>query len=150
MEQATYRAVVGLVFTTAKDQVTLIRKNRPEDQRHRLNGIGGTCIKDEHYLSTMRRKAIEEAGYEGLEWKLYGFKRGPIVKQVGSVEIQDGFYEIAYFSAFTNDTPRTRTDEHVLQYPLYALNGLHIVEDLRYMIPAALQETVCLLEVLSK
>ena len=51
---------VGFEFTASNDLVLLIRKNRPEWQKGKLNGIGGHIKVGETPLEAMRREFEEE------------------------------------------------------------------------------------------
>lgn len=56
------RYVVGFVFSQDRTKVLLIRKNRPEWQAGRLNGIGGKIESNETALAAMAREFAEECG----------------------------------------------------------------------------------------
>lgn len=52
--------VLGFAFY--KDKVILIKKNRPEFQKDKLNGIGGKIEKNEDAIGAMVREFKEETG----------------------------------------------------------------------------------------
>ncbi len=52
--------VVGLIFTPDYEQVLLIRKNHPDWQTGRLNGIGGKVKDKESFTAAMFREFKEE------------------------------------------------------------------------------------------
>lgn len=54
--------VVGLIFSPGRNSVVLIRKNRPEWQKGRLNGIGGKIETGEAPDQAMARECEEETG----------------------------------------------------------------------------------------
>lgn len=51
--------VLGFMFSADLRDVLLIRKQRPEWQRGRLNGLGG-CVVSENYFQAMAREFNEE------------------------------------------------------------------------------------------
>jgi len=55
--------VMGFIFNETGDKVLLMRKNKPEWQAGRWNGIGGKIKEDEFSLEAMRRECEEETGY---------------------------------------------------------------------------------------
>lgn len=68
MAQREY--VAGLMFSIDEDSVLLIRKNRPEWQVGKLNGIGGKIEEKESNTVAMCREFEEETGIrtEQREW----------------------------------------------------------------------------------
>lgn len=56
------RMVVGFAFTEDRESVILIRKNRPEWQKGKLNGVGGHIHQGEHPNKAMEREFEEETG----------------------------------------------------------------------------------------
>jgi 8-oxo-dGTP diphosphatase len=61
--------VAGLLFSPSGEHVLLIRKNRPEWQRGKLNGIGGHIEDGEAPLAAMIREFKEETGMTVKNWK---------------------------------------------------------------------------------
>lgn len=59
--------VVGFLFNPQMDTVTLIRKDRPEWQAGKLNGVGGAMREDEDGIEAMIREFKEETGVETNE-----------------------------------------------------------------------------------
>ncbi len=57
------RFCVGFLFNPDMSQVVLIRKNRPEWQAGRLNGVGGRLEDGETPLRGMQRKFKEETAW---------------------------------------------------------------------------------------
>lgn len=53
--------VAGFVFSADFEQVALIRKNKPEWQAGKLNGIGGKVEAGETTIAAMNREFAEEA-----------------------------------------------------------------------------------------
>lgn len=66
--------VIGFIFNATKDKVLLVRKNKPEWQVGRWNGMGGKigdhvgCI-SETPLEAMRRECKEETGLVDCDWE---------------------------------------------------------------------------------
>jgi 8-oxo-dGTP pyrophosphatase MutT (NUDIX family) len=69
--------VLGFAFTF-DGRVALIRKNRPEWQAGRLNGIGGHVSDVESHISAMAREFYEETGTHIPQelWTYRGLMRG--------------------------------------------------------------------------
>ena len=66
---------IGIVFSHNLKCVFLLRKNRPDWQAGKLNGIGGHIEEGEEPLNAMRREALEETGYKGI-WIPFGVFHG--------------------------------------------------------------------------
>lgn len=125
------RYVLGFCFATYTDRVLLIKKNKPEWQKGRLNGIGGKIEEGETPLQAMVREAKEEADITP-EWFPYGVYRGP-------------GYEIFLFTATDSDSIvnyRSMTDEEVVCLSMATevpwRNELAMIWNLNWMIPLAL------------
>lgn len=113
------RYVLGFLFNDDLSQVTLIRKNKPEWQKGRWNGIGGKIEEGEEPLAAMEREGEEEANISP-GWIAFGVLSG------------DG-WEIHLFWARLPDVDmgavKTMTDEEVR---IFRTEGilLGIVQDL--------------------
>lgn len=59
--------VLGFVFSPDEREIVLLRKNRPEWQAGKLNGVGGHVEEDELIDNAMVREGREELGVE-LPW----------------------------------------------------------------------------------
>lgn len=70
--------VVGFVFDINSERVALIRKNRPNWQAGRLNGIGGKVEEGESPSAAMHRECKEEAGLDvhASAWGHFGILFG--------------------------------------------------------------------------
>lgn len=66
--------VVGFMFSNDRQFVVLIRKNRPEWQAGKLNGIGGKIEDGETPRGAMVREFFEETGVQTSEkdWNMKG------------------------------------------------------------------------------
>ena len=60
--------VVGFMFDSSKQKVVLIRKNKPEWQKGKLNGVGGKIEVDETPIDAMIREYKEETGVIRNGW----------------------------------------------------------------------------------
>lgn len=103
--------VVGLIVDKF-DYVLLIRKNRPEWQAGRLNGIGGRVEEGETPYEAMVRECSEECGLGLYNWL-----------QLGTVTNNTN-YTLYYFIAETSNiiAAKSMTDEEV---EIYHLDHLH-------------------------
>lgn len=61
--------VVGFLFSDNLKYVILVKKNRPEWQAGKLNGVGGKIEPNEHPHDAMVREFKEETGADILLWK---------------------------------------------------------------------------------
>lgn len=71
----TARFTLGIIFSADLEHVYLLRRDHPEFQAGKLNGVGGKLEPGETWLDCMAREAVEEAGYFG-DWECLGSKRG--------------------------------------------------------------------------
>ena len=115
--------VVG--FISDKKKVLLIKKNRPEWQKDKFNGIGGKVEWGEDSLAAMIRETKEETGLEGLYWELIEkvvFSSGGIL-----------YIYKAITSTKTIETYRSLTDEKV---ELFSIDKLpkNIISDIKLVI----------------
>lgn len=70
--------VLGFAFNKSREYVLLIRKEKPEWQRGKLNGIGGKIEPNESGHQAMRREFREETGIDCDRWALYCQLSGPV------------------------------------------------------------------------
>jgi 8-oxo-dGTP diphosphatase len=71
---------VGFLFSFDKQKVALIRKQRPDWQKGRLNGVGGHVEIGETALQCMGREFHEEVEYPSLyktEWRQFAVLDSP-------------------------------------------------------------------------
>lgn len=66
--------VLGFAYTP-DNKVLLIKKNKPEWQKGKLNGIGGKIELNETPLEAMNRETLEESGLK-LTWQAGGVIKG--------------------------------------------------------------------------
>ena len=115
------RFAMGYLFD-GKGNVALIRKNRPDWQKGRLNGIGGKIEKGEAPLQAMVREFREEAG-AAVMWRQFAELTG------------DG-YRLYCFTAKDKVEITTMTDEEVGWYPVDDLPA-NVLANARFLIPMA-------------
>lgn len=60
--------VLGFLFNSRKDEVLLVRKNKPEWMSGRFNGIGGKIDSDKTPFCAMQRESLEEIG-DSCDWR---------------------------------------------------------------------------------
>lgn len=117
--------VIGFAFTENLDEVVLIRKNRPEWQAGKLNGVGGKVEEGESFSSAIGREFEEETGVlrENQSWKL--------IATMGD----NHDYKLFIFAAqgdWAMDATTT-TDENVARY-----NVMDLIESSFDIDPAAI------------
>lgn len=115
----------GFAFNADLDNVALIRKERPDWQRNRWNGIGGHMEDGETPEECMRREFREETSVDLTKWTHFATLRNPR----GTVYM---------FYAVNNDIydAVTMTDETVEVMPIDDLP--EVLPNLRWLIPMAL------------
>lgn len=119
--------VNGFLFNKDRSMVALIRKEKPEWQKDRLNGIGGKIEDGETPLFAMQREFEEETGAVVEDWHHFAalFHSGHIIH---------------FFVSFEQDTVKlnSTTDEKVGWYLVSNLNSQPIIGNLKWLIPLAL------------
>jgi len=81
--------VCGFVFNMNRDVVLLIKKNKPDWQRNRTNGIGGKIEDGETAMEAMNRETTEETG------KKFNWQKTIVLNGAG--------FRVHFFRAFTDD-----------------------------------------------
>jgi 8-oxo-dGTP diphosphatase len=133
---------LGFYFNPEGTKVVLIEKLKPKWQKGRLNGIGGKLEGTElptvgrtlsqTYLACMVREFKEETGIETKpeDWEEFASYRG------------DGWY-MYIFKAF-GDVTKAKTME-AEEVKVVDVNNLpeNVINNLRFLIPMALQDDIC-------
>jgi 8-oxo-dGTP diphosphatase len=125
--------VVGFLFSEECDRVALVRKNRPEWQAGKLNGIGGKIEANETPDEAMVREFEEETGMMVPKWEefctlegdnslVYCFKAIGDVTQVRTVETE-------------------RIEVHSVER-LLNFNYSEALPNLRWLIPMAMEQNM--------
>lgn len=119
--------VCGFCFDYQRENVVLIRKNRPDWQKGKLNGVGGHVNVNEKPIDAMSREFMEEAGVDVWAWNEFCVYEGDD-------------YIVHFFKAFSQsiDKVRTITDEIVGIYELTPFLFNDTLPNLKWLIPLAL------------
>lgn len=129
----TKRYVAGFAFNAAKDKVVLIRKNRPEWQAGKLNGVGGKIEDgDVDGYAAMCREFREETGVETMpdDWAYY-------------LTLKSDFGYVQFFYAFDDRfmEAKTQSDEQVEIISVdFDLIKQQSISNLMWLIAIALDE----------
>lgn len=119
--------VCGFYF--CNDSVVLIRKNKPDWQSGKLNGVGGALEPDEYPIDAMRREFREEASKHTsvLDWRFFALLR-------------TNDCEIHFYAAHgTASGVSSGTDESIYFVPVHEIATHPVVlPNLRWLIPLAL------------
>lgn len=120
------RYSVGFCFAYGKSHVVLIRKNKPDWQRGKLNGVGGHVEKGEKPIECMVREFHEETGVKTYErdWKQFA-------KKVGT-DFEVNFFATANGAAYS--LAHTTTEEGIEHWNTSELSEFETVPTLQAMI----------------
>ena len=120
--------VTGFLFDDHEELVVLVRKNRPEWQAGKFNGVGGKLEPGETPAEAMRREFREEAGVDVQEWTHF-------------ITIFGKDFKVHFFYAHTPliTQVKTMTDEMIMVYPVNAIGQDYdeVVCNLRWLVPMA-------------
>jgi|LakMenEpi08Oct12_1017439.scaffolds.fasta_scaffold06618_1 8-oxo-dGTP diphosphatase len=117
--------VVGFLFNESLDQIALIRKEKPDWQRGKINGIGGKIEENESPEQAMRREFNEEAGLDVENWKKF-------ITLNGDDFVVHFFYVIG--DPYATDT---MTEEQIVVIHIDDMEELPLLTNLYWMIPMA-------------
>jgi 8-oxo-dGTP diphosphatase len=134
----TYKEyVVGFLFelhdlkyTQETSNILLIQKEHPEWQKGYLNGIGGKIEPGELPIDAMNREFAEESGITGINWQHFA---NVICGEKHKVYFYRGFAKIDILNS-----SKQMTDESIYNIPLRHINHYNVIENLKYLIPLAL------------
>lgn len=128
--------VCGFMFSEDKSKVALIRKQKPNWQKGKLNGVGGKIDRDENEMDTMIREFEEETGYSTnrLQWRR-------LVKLIGWNGSEE--WKVYFFYTFDNNIEKLKTveDEKIEIHNTIDLYKLDVIPNLLWLIPMALTES---------
>lgn len=132
--------VLGFMFDPSLNRVVLIRKNRPEAQKNRYNGIGGKIEKGEVPLQAMEREFWEETGLaanreNNIYWDQIGILHGR-QKYTENEWIVNVFTTISPSSKIFEEV-FSKTDENVEIHYIDALPET-CMGNIYWLVPAAL------------
>lgn len=126
--------VLGFAFTPDLENVLLIKKNRPEWQKGKYNGLGGKLKHFETPLQAMVREFKEEADIETIEqdWKPVGTLTG-IAK-----DINDDWIVYVFFSKINIPHLYESVEGKTEDFPVKELpNNEQHITNLSWLINAA-------------
>lgn len=122
--------VNGFLFSEDKQRVVLVKKNRPDWQAGKFNGVGGHVESGEFHRTAMRREFKEETGLLVKNWNPF-------------LIISNRVWEVHFFfSVGPVDKCKTVTDEEVVVVPVNNL-PVNIISNLKWIIPLALDPQMC-------
>jgi len=139
--------VLGFCFSRDKEEVVLIRKNRPEWQKGKLNGVGGKIEpEDASPLHAMVREFKEETGVDTIDRindEMNGWKH--FATMTFEDDIMGGKAIVYCFKMFSNVCYQCKTieTEQVLCLPLNSelIKSLSL-DNLQVLIPMALHNGI--------
>ena len=122
---------LGFLFSKNHKKVVLIKKNSPNWQRGKLNGIGGKINKNEMKISGMIREFKEETNIHFTKWiqfcELYK-------ESEWWVHCYKGFLD------FKEDIEYSTEEGEVRTYKVDELNTLRILPNVKWLIYLALDK----------
>jgi 8-oxo-dGTP diphosphatase len=131
-EQKNWRHyTVGFCFSPSLEEVVLIRKAKPDWQKGKLNGVGGSFEEGEDMFQCMEREFKEETTIEQKGWQ--HFATGWYDCHQGSCAVH---YLVSRFEARHHFIPRMPIE----QPDWYSINLVHthlIIPNLLWLIPMA-------------
>ncbi len=119
--------VNGFLFSPDKKKIVLIRKQRPDWQKFKLNGIGGRIEQGETPIDAMKREFMEEAGLEIDNWHNFSKMEGEEWVVYMYVSSSDE-YTKAY----------SKTDEEVEIHYVFDIANLDVIPNLKWLIPMSI------------
>lgn len=124
------RYCLGFAFDTSGN-VALIRKNRPDWMKGKLNGVGGKANDGETCCQAMVREFQEETGVitSPFMWKRFASITNNINYDI------DVFHIL--LSQETLSECKTTTDEEVLIIPKHKINEYYVENELPWLIELA-------------
>jgi 8-oxo-dGTP diphosphatase len=130
--------VLGFLFSPDLSRVVLIRKERPQWQAGKLNGVGGKVDPGEDAYTAMVREFREETGLTEPSWIQYATIGGPDAAKNHTSEFK---LTVFYATSAYYDTVTSITDEKVGFYSVDRLmedTGTVTVPNVRWLVQMAL------------
>ena len=127
------RYVAGFLFTPDRQEVVLIKKNKPTWQAGRLNGVGGKVQDGELWANGMAREFREETGVTipAHAWQ-------------HTVTLFNEHFECWFFRAFSPEARNVKTveqEEVRLHHIQDVVSGyLPVIDNLHWLIPLQLDQ----------
>lgn len=121
--------VVGFMFNEERDTVVLVKKERPDWQKGRWNGVGGHIEDGEIAREAMVREFYEETGIDTsyLDWTSYA----------NALE-EDNFSIVFYYAIGDIEKARTMTDEIIELKAIESIPYIPTIENLNWLIHLAI------------
>lgn len=135
--------VVGFIFSKDKQQTLLIKKNRPNWQVGKYNGVGGKVEEGELPIAAMQRECIEECGLDIGVWK----ERGIIQGEGYSVHV---FLAEQSIQDMLIATTWNKTDESVSVFRLDELDLVQAIPQLNWLVSLILDKEVINFDIAQK
>lgn len=127
------RYVVGFIFSKDKNQVLLIRKDRPHWQVGKFNGVGGKVEEKETIIEAMKRECFEESGLTLDNWLC----KGTIVGKDYLVSI---FITETSLDNLLLAQNYVKKDEPCKVFNLDELDQIQTISQLKWLIPMVLDK----------
>lgn len=125
----TQHYVAGFLFSEDRNKIALVKKEKPEWQRGRFNGIGGKIEAGESPRDAIIREFKEETGVEIEEWDEFCVIKG-------------ASWQVFFYRAFSdkiNDVTTMETEEiNVFHIELDCVYEMNLISNLKWLIPMAL------------
>ncbi len=119
--------VLNFLFSPDMTKVAMIRKERPEWQAGKLNGIGGKVESQELARDAAIREFAEETGVYIDDWT-----------QFGRMECQGKWIVYCFTTVGDVSQVRTRTDEQVGVFLVSDLREEKTIENILWLVPLAI------------
>lgn len=130
--------VVAFAFNNDLSHVALIRKNKPEWQKGKLNGVGGKIEKRETPSQAVSREFGEEAGIQKIpcnNWKLFCIMEGT---NNDGIEFQVWCYAIKLDLKKIISIEEEKIE--IIETKNILFGRLDIIENLSWLIPLAMDK----------
>ncbi len=125
------RATLGFIFSKDLHDVLLIRKQHPEWQAGKINGLGGKCFAEEPATACMSREVMEESCLS------ISADRWTHVTQLLWNEWQVDVFATKYEGSLRD--AETMTDEEVEWFSVTELPA-QVISNLQWLIPLAIDQ----------
>ena len=129
------RYVCGFAFNKSESKVILIRKEKPEFQKGKLNGVGGKIKHQEGTVEAMIREFKEEVGVDTFKenWQEV-------------LVIHGDTHELHYLTARLWDNNLKEVTQMEIEEPIIintdSLNNYEIMPDLKWVIPLCREQYI--------
>lgn len=123
------RYVLGFLIDTKREKVVLIKKNRPEWQKGKFNGVGGKKREGESHIKAMTRECREETG---LFIPIDGWEYFCILVKANE-------YTVMCYKSFADlkvlENAKTMTDEEVHVKDISVISVINCNANLKWLVP---------------